>query len=251
MELEGEAMAASADSMEPAAIAGVRADARRGAVPRPPDRERLFAAARRRSVRVRFLRWAILISVFGSVAAMSAFAVFDPFGPKSGSLGFSTVSVEGTKIAMARPRLAGFRADGQPYVLTAERALQDMRHPTVAELQKLVGDMGTTGGETTRLAADAGVYDSVAERMKLTGNVKIDNARFEVRLRSVDIDFKSGVYHSDEPIEVHLGADTTIVADRATARNNGQELIFEGRVRTRVNPQSDAPIAAQTKRTTP
>ena len=151
---------------------------------------------------------------------------------------------------MSKPRLAGFRSDGEPYVLTAERALQDMKHPTVAELQNLVGDMGMAGGETTRLTADAGLYDSVAERMKLTGNVHIANARFDVVLRSVDIDFKTGVYRSDEPVLVHIGGDTSVTADRATAQNNGQELIFEGRVRTTVTPQADAPVEAQTKRTT-
>jgi lipopolysaccharide export system protein LptC len=244
-------MAADVDSMDRAAIAEASAQRRRIAIAPPPDRERLFADARRRSGRVRLMRSAILISVFGAMAAMIAIAVFDPFGPKSGSLSFSSLSVDGAKIEMAKPRLAGFRSDGQPYVLTAERALQDMKHPTVAELQNLIGEMGAAGGDATRLAADAGVYDSVAERMKLTGNVKIDNARFEVRLRSVDIDFKTGLYRSDEPVEVYMGGGTTVVADRATAQNNGQELIFEGRVRTTVIPRGDAAAEAPTKRTGP
>jgi lipopolysaccharide export system protein LptC len=245
-------MTASADSIERAAAVGARASGRGLGISSPPDRQRLFKEAKRRSRRVRLLRKAILVSVVGAVAAMIAIAVFDPFGPKSVKLGFSSLSLDGTKIAMAKPRLAGFRSDGQPYVLTAERALQDVKHPTVAELQNLVGDMGNEAGGTTRLTADAGVYDSVAERMKLSGSVKIDNARFEVRLRSVDIDFKTGVYRSEEPVEVHMGGGTTVVADRATAQNNGQELIFEGRVRTTVIPQGGAPAAEdQTQRTNP
>ncbi len=227
----------AAEGVESAAISGAGAESRLMSISPPPDRERQFAAARRRSVRVRILRKAILVFVFGAAAAMVAIAVLNPLGPKSSSLSFSDVSVSGTKISMARPRLAGFRSDGQPYVLTAERALQDMRHPTVAELEKVVGDMGTAGGETTRLTADAGVYDSVAERMKLSGDVRIESPRVEVRLRSVDIDFKTGLYGSDEPVEVRMGSGTTVSADRATARNNGQELIFEGRVRTLVVPQ--------------
>ncbi|RBP18264.1 lipopolysaccharide export system protein LptC [Roseiarcus fermentans] len=241
-------MTAGADTMR---LADGRASARRTAIAPPLDRERLFAAARRRSGRVRLLRRAILLSVVGAAVGMIAIAAFDPFGPKSGSLTFSSVALDGTKVSMARPRLAGFRSDGQPYVLTAERALQDLKHPTVAELQNLVGDMGTAGGETTRLTADAGLYDSVGERMKLNGNVKIDGARFQARLRSVDIDFKTGVYDSDEPVEVHLGGGTSVVADRASARNNGQELIFEGRVRTTVIPQGEAPVEAHSTRTNP
>jgi lipopolysaccharide export system protein LptC len=228
-----------------------QAETWRMAIAPQPERERIFAGARRRSRQVRFLRKAILISVIVVVIAMIAIAILDPFGPKMTGLSFSNLSLDGTKIAMAKPRLAGFRSDGQPYVLTAARALQDVKHPTVAELQELVGDMGLAGGEMTRLTADAGVYDNVGERMKLTGNVKIDSARFQVRLRSVDIDFKTGLYRSDEPVEVHLGAGTTVFADRATAQNNGQELIFEGRVRTTVAPQGDAPLEDQAKRTNP
>lgn len=231
-------------------IGEAHAETRRVAIGLQPEREKLFNAARRRSGRVRFLRRALLTSVLGAVAAMVAIAIFDPFGPKTGSLSFSNLSLDGTKIAMAKPRLAGFRSDGQPYVLTAERALQDVKHPTVAELQNLVGDMGS-GADATRLTADAGVYDSLGERMKLTGNVKIDSTRFEVRMRSVDIDFKTGLYRSDEPVEVRIGGDTTVLADRATAQNNGQELIFEGRVRTTVTPHSDAPVEGQGKRTNP
>ncbi len=243
-------MAAGAGSGERAAHVEARRGTQRATVPLPADRDRLFAVAKRRSARVRFLRGGILVSVIGAVATMVAFAYFNPFGRAPGSLSFSKLSVDGNKIAMSRPRLAGFRSDGEPYVLTAERALQDMKHPTVAELQNLVGDMGMAGGQTTRLTADAGLYDSVAERMKLTGNVHIANARFEVILRSVDIDFKTGVYRSDEPVLVHIGGDTSVTADRATAQNNGQELIFEGRVRTTVAPQAGAPADAKTKRIT-
>jgi lipopolysaccharide export system protein LptC len=113
------------------------------------------------------------------------------------------------------------------------------------------GEIGSTGGETTRLSADAGVYDSVAERMKLSNNVLIGGARFEVKLRSASIDFKTGIYQSDEPVEVHVGEGTTIVGDRATARNNGQEFIFEGHVRTLIIPPSDASANADQKRTNP
>ncbi len=243
-------MAAAAGSGERAAHLDARRRTQRAAVPLPLDRERLFAAAKRRSARVRLLRGAILISVIGAVATVIAIVFFNPFGRMATSLSFSKLSVDGNKIAMSKPRLAGFRSDGAPYVLTAERALQDLKHPTVAELQNLVGDMGMTGGQTTRLTADAGVYDSLAERMKLTGNVHIANARFDVMLRSVDIDFKTGVYRSDEPVVVHIGGDTSVTADRATAQNNGQELIFEGRVRTTVSPQADAPAGDQTRRTT-
>jgi lipopolysaccharide export system protein LptC len=223
-----------------AGLSSARAGARRIAIAPPPDREQAFAKARRRSARVRFLRVAILIGGLGTVAAMGAIAIFNPFAARLGSLGFSALSVEGTKIVMDRPKLSGFRNDGQAYLLTAERALQDIKRPTIVELQKVDGEIGGAGGEVTHLSADAGVYDSVGEHIDLSKNVRIKNDRFNVVLRSASFDFKSGAYGSDDPVEVHVGDGTTIFADRAGARNNAQELTFEGHVRTKIVPQAGA-----------
>ena len=79
----------------------------------PRDREHAFAKAKRRSGRVRFLRVAILIGGLGAVASALAVAFFNPFATKLGALSFNNLSVEGTKIVMDRPKLAGFRSDGQ------------------------------------------------------------------------------------------------------------------------------------------
>jgi lipopolysaccharide export system protein LptC len=211
---------------------------RRIGVAPPPDREQAFAKAKRRSGRVRLLRLAILIGGLGTVAAMLVVAFFNPFATKLGSLSFGALSAEGTKIVMDRPKLAGFRSDGQAYLLTAERALQDIKQPTMVHLQKVDGEMGMAGGEATHLSADEGVYDSVGEHMELSNNVRIKNDRFTVLLRSARFDFKSGVYGSDDPVEVRAGDGTTIFADRAAALNHGQELTFEGHVRTKVVPQT-------------
>jgi lipopolysaccharide export system protein LptC len=216
------------------------------AVAPPPDREQAFAKAKRRSARVKRLRLAILIGGLG-VAAMLMVAFFNPFATKLGSLSFGALSVEGTKIVMDRPKLAGFRSDGQPYVLTAERALQDLKQPTVVQLRKVDGEIGMAGGEATHLVADAGVYDSVGEHMELSDNVRIKNGRVTVLLRSARFDFKSGIYGSDDRVEVQSGDGTTIFADRASALNHGQELTFEGHVRTNIVPQTNQEPASEVK----
>ncbi len=224
---------------------------RRIGVMPPPDRKQAFAKAKRRSRRIRLLRLAILIGGLGTVAAMLVVAFFNPFATKLGSLGFAALSVEGTKIVMDRPKLAGFRSDGQPYLLTAERALQDVKHPTIAELQNVDGEIGMAGGEATHLSADAGVYDSAGEHMELSKNVRIKNGRFTVLLRSAKFDFKSGVYGSDERVEVQGSDGTTIFADRGSAINHGQELTFDGHVRTNIVPQANQEPASEVKRTNP
>jgi hypothetical protein len=121
----------------------------------------------------------------------------------------------------------------------------------MVQLQKVDGEIGTAGGEATHLSADAGVYDNLAEHMELSENVRIKNGRFTVLLRSARFDFKSGVYGSDERVEVQGGDGTTIFADRASALNHGQELTFEGHVRTNIVPQRNQEPASEVKRTNP
>jgi lipopolysaccharide export system protein LptC len=217
----------------------------------PLDREVAFANARRRSGRIRVLRLAILICGIGAVVAVIIVAFFNPFATKMGALSLNTLSMDGTKIVMDRPKLAGFRSDGQPYVLTAERALQDIKLPTTVQLQKVKGEMGVAGAESTHLSADAGVYDNLSEHMELSQNVRIQNDRFTVLLRSAKFNFKSGIYGTDEQVEVQGTDGTTIFADRASALNHGQELTFEGHVRTNIIPQATEQSAQEAKRTNP
>jgi lipopolysaccharide export system protein LptC len=248
---QNDAMSASVTGVEPMSPFTPTSVTRHIGVAPPPDRERAFAEAKRRSTRVRLLRLAILIGGGGAVAAMFVVAVFNPFATTLGSLNFAALSTDGTKIVMDRPKLAGFRGDGQPYLLTAERALQDIKQPTVVQLQKVDGDIGMAGGEAAHLSADEGVYDSVGEHMELSKNVRIKNDRFTVLLRSAKFDFKSGVYGSDEHVEVHAGDGTTIFADRAAAVNHGQELTFDGHVRTNIVPQTSQQPEPAVKGTNP
>jgi lipopolysaccharide export system protein LptC len=239
-----------ADAVSAAAFPARDVTRRIGVAP-PADRAQAFAKARRRSARVKRLRRAILIGGLGTIAAMVVTAFFNPFATKLGSLGLSSLSVEGTKIVMDRPKLAGFRSDGQPYLLTATRALQDIKHPTLVELEKVEGEIGAAGGEPTHVTADSGVYDSLGEKMELSNNVRITSGRANVLMRTAKFDFKSGAYRSDEPVEVRVSDGTTIVSDRAEAADHGQEVTFDGHVKTRIIPQSEQQSAADAKGTNP
>jgi lipopolysaccharide export system protein LptC len=213
------AMAAEA---ERTGVPSARTYARHIAIVPPPDRGKAFARARPRSGRVRLLRKAILVSVSATVVAMVVIAIFDPFATKFGALSF--LSLNWTKVTMASPKLTGFRGGGQPYSVTAEKALQDVKNPTTVELKKLAGDIGMAGGERMRISADSGIYDILAQRMRLSGNVRISSARFDVLLLTADIDFQTGSSQTDDPVEAHVGEQTIIFGDRAAARNSGQEL---------------------------
>ena len=187
-----------------------------------PIRRRAFTAAQRHSRLVRFLRIATPTAALLAVAAMIFFAMFDPFRRGIGGLTVGELSVDGSKIVMSHPRLTGARKDGRPYVVNAVKAIQDVAHPTMVELREIDGDVAMADDSRMR----------VSQFLKLTQDVHLRSPSYDVTLASADIDFKTGVYRSDQPVTVVTGNGATIRADSAEARDSGAELTFTGHVRS-------------------
>jgi len=201
-----------------------------------PERARAFAAARRHSRYVRILRAALILGVAGGVATLVALALYRTFGSALGRLSIGSVSIDGTKITMDRPRLTGARTDGGGYVINAAKAIQDIRNPTDVDLVDIDGDIVPPDRDTMHLTAAAGHYDSSQERLDLSGVVRLKNSSYTVDLRSAHIEFKTGAYSSREPVTVVTSNGASIVADSALARDNGKEIEFEGHVRSLFRP---------------
>ena len=155
----------------PASRADWAAQGRRFAasLPSPVGRDearlRAFAAARRHSRLVRFLRVAAPASVVVVVAALIVGAVFDPFRAKIGGLSIGELSVDGVKVTMGRPKLTGFRRDGRAYVVNAAKAIQDVTRPTVVELREVDGDLGMADNGSLHITAAVGFYDSASQSL--------------------------------------------------------------------------------------
>jgi len=197
-----------------------------------PIRQRAFVAAARHSRLVRFLRLATPAAALLAVAALFGFAVFDPFRQEVAGLSVGELSVDGSKIVMNHPRLTGTRRDGRAYVVNAVKAIQDVAHPTSVELRDIDGDVTMGDDSRMRVSAVVGFYDSVHQFLKLNQDVHLRSPSYDVTLSTADIDFKAGVYRSDQPVAVVTNNGATIHADTAEARDNGAELTFTGHVRS-------------------
>jgi lipopolysaccharide export system protein LptC len=242
----------------PASRADWTAQGRRFAAssPAPAAREearlRAFAAARRHSRLVRFLRVAAPVGLVVGVAALIAGALVHPFRAKMGDLSIGAVSVEGSKITMGRPKLTGFRRDGSGYVVNAAKAIQDVTRPTLVELRDVDGDLGMADQTSLHITAAVGLYDSADQSLHLSQDVRIHNPNYDVKLVSANIDFKAGVYRSDEPVTVVMANGGTISADSALARDDGHELTFSGHVRSTFPSEAGGePARAEMKGTNP
>lgn len=226
------------------------AAARSIAEPRRADDD-AYRDAMRHSRRVRILRKAIPAFCVAAVAGPVAWGVISPFARVGLDVTVGPISMAGTKVTMESPKLSGFKKDGKAYEVTAEQAIQDIKTPTIVELNKLTSRMEQDAKKYARLTADWGRFDQSSDRLDLKGNVRVrtDNG-YEADLLSARINMKSGDVVSVEPVVVR-SLSATITADRAEVRDNGKHAVFEGRVRS-VFTQDDAaaPADSRTKAST-
>jgi lipopolysaccharide export system protein LptC len=70
------------------------------------------------------------------------------------------LGIQGSKITMQLPKIAGFTRDSRAYELTAENAVQDIAAPDVVELQNLRAKMEMQDKDVVNLTAKAGTYNT-------------------------------------------------------------------------------------------
>ena len=210
-----------------------------------------FAAARRHSRWVRVLRVLLPLGSVAAVAGLIGATLVRNISLPIAGLAIDSMSVSGTKVTMANPKLSGGRPDGSSYVLNAQKAIQYLKDPTEVELVTIVGDIGSKNQPATNLTATAGHYNTASEKLQLSGVVQLKNANYTIDLKSADVDFKANVYTTREPIHVVTSSGMTVEADSARAEDNATKLSFSGHVKTTVPAQQDKNAPTQMKSENP
>lgn len=198
---------------------------------RRADSARLFRAARRHSLLVRFLRFAVPVSVIGGAAAIGLAAWLNPLRALANlPSGTGKLVISGSKLTMELPRLAGFTRDSRAYELTAAAAAQDVTQPTVVELKELRGKIEMQNKTTVELSAHNGVFDTKSDLLKLSDNiVMLMSSGQEGYLSEATVNIRSGHVVSDKPVRMKMPTGN-IKANRLEVHNSGEVVVFDGGV---------------------
>lgn len=78
-------------------------------------------------------------------------------------------------LRMEQPSYRGLDAQGRPFIITAERAVQKSSDDATVELQKLSASMITSAGEA-KLLADTGAFDLKKEQLRISGGISVTRA---------------------------------------------------------------------------
>ncbi|GJE15687.1 lipopolysaccharide-assembly, LptC-related protein [Methylobacterium marchantiae] len=194
-------------------------------------RDRAHARARNHSTQVRYLRRLIPLSAGAAIVALLVGTLFNPFGTVLPAVTMGPVTLSGTKVKMENPRLSGFRKGDRGYEVIATAAFQDVRKPTLIELQAMKGHLVTDdSGGLAHLEAAAGLFDSARETLGLERDIKLwTDKGEEIRLQTAAVDFKAGTVKSDQPVAVTLPTGT-VVSDSLDMVDNGRVISFIGNV---------------------
>jgi lipopolysaccharide export system protein LptC len=168
--------------------------------------ERTVRSAGRHSRLVRLLRVLLPLGVvFGLggyllMSYLNPFAMLDKLPEVTGKLG-----VQGSKITMEAPRIAGVTRDSRAYELTAETAVQDITRPDVVELQNLRAKMELQDADVVVITAKSGTYNTKGDSVVLREHVVVTSANgYNAKLREAVVDMKKGNVVSGQPVEIKL-----------------------------------------------
>ena len=198
---------------------------------------RARAAAQGHSRMVRRLRLVLPLVALVIVAGLAG-AAFLPslLGP---GIDIGSVGVSSEGLVMAKPRLSGHDGD-RSYEVTADRAVQSLTNPKLVELEGIVAQITLPRGNWVRLQAKRGLYDSEAEKLKLTEGIVVASRDGEdAALDSADVDLKTGAATSSAPLEIR-GPRGTIRAGGASVSDPGGAIVFNNGVSLTIEPPREA-----------
>jgi lipopolysaccharide export system protein LptC len=211
---------------------------------RRSDIERLVRVARRHSRLVRVVRIALPAAIVVALTALVLVSYLDPLRMLEKLPSVSgKLAVQGSKITMELPKIAGFTRDSRSYEMTAETAVQDIAKPDVVDLKNLRATIELPGPNLVQISSGSGVYNTRSEQLVMRDQVTFATAHgYRGKLRDAAVDVKQGNIVSDQPVEITL-PDGLLKANRIEILQSGEVIRFDRGVVLTLD--GDKPAGAQ------
>ena len=195
---------------------------------RRSDLDRLVRVARRHSRLVRFVRIALPAGIVVALTALVLVTYFEPLRMLEKLPAVSgKLAVQGSKITMEMPKIAGFTRDSRSYEMTAETAVQDITKPDLVDLKNLRATIELPGPNLVQISSGSGVYNTKSEQLVMRDQVTFTTAHgYRGKLRDASIDVKQGNIVSDQPVELTL-PDGLLKANRIEIIDSGEVIRFD------------------------
>ena len=203
---------------------------------------RAFAAARRHSRMVRFLRKALpalaILVIAGYFVSSRLSVTVDGV-----TASVSGIEVSDGKLRMVNPKLKGADKKNGAYVITADYADQDIKNPKMIELHTIKAELNSTSGGWSRMKAVRGLFNSQTERLVLKDDIRVATSSGVTGvLTYATLDMSTQTLRSHVPVTFDL-TNGTVHANALTMRSSEHIIVFRGKVRVHLDKTPEDAVA--------
>lgn len=204
------------------------------------DRSREFRRARRHSLVVSALRIAMPLFAAG-LFGLYVWTIFETAGYGSATVAPPLPANIKDELKMSHPKYDGYTKDGGTYTVNAEWAIPDLANPAQVKLETITGVMFDAKKARTDMKAAAGVFDSKANKLDLSGGIDVTTeSGMRARMEVATLMTKEGTIlaqQTDTPVVIDMPTGQ-VSAFRMLLQQKARTVTFTDRVKTHLLPQS-------------
>lgn len=179
---------------------------------------------------VTIMKRALLLAAVALIVAVVAYSL-QPREQNRVAMTFERMGKVANDLAMIKPRLSGTDASGNPFVVTADEAVQAGPTAHRARLKNVQADITLNKNVWLSASADGGLLDADKQTLKLTGAISVySDSGYELHTDGADVDLAKGIMHSDSGVNGH-GPLGTLSADSFTVNRNTEQVKLAGNVK--------------------
>jgi lipopolysaccharide export system protein LptC len=176
------------------------------------------------------------IAALAIVASVIAYSVI-PRRPDGVSLTYQRIGAIRDDLVMIKPRLSGTDDRGNPFVITAAKAVQDVNNRHRASLRQVEADMQIDNRNWLNARAANGFFDMDARTIRLGGGIALfTDSGYELHTDSADVDLNNNVIEGQSEVKGH-GPLGSLRADRFHVDRLKRQLRLIGHVRMTMYPK--------------
>jgi lipopolysaccharide export system protein LptC len=197
-------------------------------------------SARVRTTAMEALRYSRFVALMKRVLSLGAFLIiaavlaffFVQRLPRQVQMSYEQLGNIKNDLTMVKPRLTGADSKGNPFVITADTAVQDAHNARKASLKNLEADMTLDKGNWLNARAKTGMVDMASGQLELNGGIDVFTATgYELHSKSASANLKQSVIHGHDPV-TGQGPSGTLKADEFHADRATNILTLTGHVQT-------------------
>lgn len=178
---------------------------------------------------VALMKRALPAAAFAIIVAVLGF-FFVARQPSKLSMTYKSLGHVENDLAMTKPRLSGTDGQGNPFVITAEVAIQDARNAKRARLKKIEADFSVGKDDWLSARAAQGVVDMTAGTLALDGGLQIFSDRgYQLQSARAAVDINKGIVLGPQEV-TGQGPLGTLRADGFRFDRTSGQLLLDGHV---------------------